>query len=315
MKILVTGAAGYVGRAVVNDLLAHGEQVVAVVHEHEPDLPDGVERRHADLTDHAAVSATVRGTDGVCHLAGLARAGLGSRPPTRHHTVNVTGTAHLVDAMAAETERTGRPAGLVFAPTGSAYGRPARVSVDEATPRDPLHAYAASKAAAEDFIARQAATGVLGAITLRIFNAAGTSAGRADQDLTRIIPRAVGAATRRTSPLEINADGTAVRDFVHVRGVAAVFTRALRANSPGRHVVCNLGAHPASVRDLVASVERLTGNPVPPHHRPAVAQEARVQIADTMAIRTALGRAATTRGLDDLVRDQWRTARRAEATP
>ncbi|MFI5881490.1 NAD-dependent epimerase/dehydratase family protein [Streptomyces sp. NPDC051554] len=317
MKILVTGAAGYVGRAVVNDLLAHGEQVVAVVHEHEPDLPDGVERRHADLTDHAAVSAAVRGTDGVCHLAGLARARLGSRPPTRYHAVNVTGTAHLLDAMAAETGRTGRPAGLVLTSTGSVYGRPARVPVDEATPRDPLHAYAASKAAAKDLIARQAATGVLGATTLRIFNAAGASAGRADQDLTRIIPRAVAvaAATRPTSPLEINGDGTAVRDFVHVRDVAAAFTRALRANSSGRHAVYNLGAHPASVRDLVASVERLTGNPVPLRHLPAVAQEARVLIADTTAIRTALGWAPTTQGLDDLVRDQWRTARRVEATP
>jgi UDP-glucose 4-epimerase len=314
MKILVTGAAGYVGRAVVNDLLTHGEQVVALVHEQMPDFPDGVDTLRADLSDGRALAAAVRDTDGICHLAGLARARLGNRPPAHYHAVNVTGTAHVLDAMAAETKRTGRPGSLVFASTSTVYGHPARQPVDEASARDLVNPYATSKAAAEDLIGRQTDTGALGATTLRIFNAAGASAGRADQDLSRIIPRAVAAATRPTFPLEINGDGTAVRDFVHVRDVAAAFTRALRANSPGRQAVYNLGAHPASVRDVVESVVRLTGRPLPLQHRPAVAEEARVLIADTTAISTELDWAPTTEGLDDLVRDQWRAVLRAEAT-
>ncbi|MER7925943.1 NAD-dependent epimerase/dehydratase family protein [Streptomyces sp. NPDC096057] len=315
MKILVTGAAGYVGRAVVNDLLTTGEQVVALVHEQVPDFPDGVETLRADLSGARTLGPAVRDTDGVCHLAGLARARLGNRPPAQYYAVNVTGTAHLLNAMAAETERTGRPGSLVFASTSTIYGHPARQPVDETSARDLINPYATSKAEAEDLIARQTNTGALGATTLRIFNAAGASAGRADQDLTRIIPRAVAAATRPASPLVINGDGTAVRDFVHVRDVAAAFTRALHANSPGRYAVYNLGAHPASVRDVVESVGRLTGRPLPLHHRPAVAQEARALIADTTSIRTELDWTPTTEGLDDLVRDQWRAVLRAEATP
>ncbi|MEW1642655.1 NAD-dependent epimerase/dehydratase family protein [Streptomyces sp. NPDC091219] len=313
MKILVTGAAGYVGRAVVDALLAQGEQVVALVHERPPDVPDGVETIRADLTDDRALMSAVRDTDGVCHLAGLARARLGNRPPARYHAVNVTGTAHLLDAMTAETRRTGRPGNLVFASTSTVYGHPARQPVDETSARHLINAYARSKAAAEDLIGRRTATGALGATTLRIFNAAGASAGRPDQDLTRIIPRAVAAATWSAPPLEINGDGTAVRDFVHVRDVAAAFARALHANSPGRQAVYNLGAHPASVRDVVESVVRLTGRPLPLRHRPAVVQEARELIADTTAIRTELDWTPSTEGLDDLVRDQWRAVLRAEA--
>ena len=66
---------------------------------------------------------------------------------------------------------------------------------------------------------------------------------------------------------------------VHVRDVAAAFARAPRANSPGRYAVHHLAGHPASMRDVVESVERSTGRPMPLHHRPAIAQEARVLIA------------------------------------
>jgi UDP-glucose 4-epimerase len=308
MRILVTGAAGYVGWAVVHDLLARGMQVVALVNQHAAAFPGGVETRHADLTDRAGVRAAVQDTDAVCHLAGLARARLGSGQPTRYYAVNVTGTVNLLDAMAARTERSGRPGSLVFASTGTVYGHPARNPVNETAGRDLLHPYAASKAACEDLIGWQAATGVLGATTLRIFNAAGASAGRADHDMTRIIPHAVAAAVQAAPRLEINGDGTAVRDFVHVKDVATAFAQALHANTAGRHAVYNLGAHPASVRDVVDAVERLTGRPVPLRHGPAVGQEAKVLTADTSAIGATLGWAATTKGLDDLVADQWRTA-------
>ncbi|OIJ64756.1 NAD-dependent epimerase/dehydratase family protein [Streptomyces mangrovisoli] len=311
MSVLVTGAAGYVGWAVVHELLARGEQVVALVHDQAPVFPDGVEVRHADLTDRAAVSEAVRGTDGVCHLAGLARARTGSGQPTRYYAVNVTGTVHLLDAMAAETDRTGRPGRLVFASTSTVYGRPDGAPVPETAPRDLIHAYAASKAACEDLIGWQAATGLLGATILRIFNAAGGTAGRADRDPTRIVPHTVAAAAGDAAPLRINGDGTAVRDFVHVKDVATAFALALGATSPGAHAVYNLGAHPAAVRDVVEAVERLTGRPVPRSHGPAVADEARFLVADTSAITAELGWAPASTGLDELVADQWRIAHRA----
>jgi UDP-glucose 4-epimerase len=305
MRILVTGAAGYVGWAVLYGLLARGDQAVALVHEHTPAFPDGVEVRRADLTDRAAVAAAVRGTDGVCHLAGLARARSGAGQPTRYYAVNVTGTVNLLDAMAAETERSGRPGSLVFASSSTVYGHCDHRPVPETAQRQLIHPYAASKAACEDLIGFQVGTGLLGATTLRIFNAAGASAGRADRDLTRIVPRAVAAADRTLPALEVNGTGTAVRDFVHVDDVAAAFALALRANSPGRHSVYNLGAHAASVNDVVEAVERVAGVPVPLRHRPAVAQEAEILTADTSAIAQDLGWRPTSRDLDALVADQW----------
>ncbi|WP_035803586.1 NAD-dependent epimerase/dehydratase family protein [Kitasatospora mediocidica] len=309
MRVLVTGAAGYIGGAVVRQLLENGDQVVALVHATEAVFPTGVEVRRGDVTDADFVREAAADADGVCHLAALARVRSHAATPTRYFRLNVGGTVNVLDAMADRTRRTGHPGSLVLASTSAVYGDRARQPISEQSPEVFANPYADSKIACEHAVRWQAETGALGSTALRIFNAAGAYAGRGDRDASRILPRAVNVAVNGAAggdgQLHINGTGGAVRDFVHVLDVARAFVLALHSNRPGHARTYNLGGTPASVADIVETVERVTGRRVPRLHGPELPGEAPVLTADTTEIRTDLGWEPARAALEDIVFDQW----------
>ncbi|HEX6343388.1 NAD-dependent epimerase/dehydratase family protein [Umezawaea sp.] len=291
MRVLVTGASGFIGGAVVARLVAAGHAVRALAH--EADVPAGVESARADLRDRDSLVRAADGVDAVVHLAAVARVRESFERPLHHYEVNVGGTVNLLSALP-EGSR------VVFVSTGTVYGAPLSQPIPEDCPRAPANPYAASKAAAEDAVAWTARSGRIGATTLRLFNAAGGD----DRDGTRVITRAVDAAAGGT-PLTVFGDGSAVRDFVHVEDVATAAALALERTAVGSHDVFNVGATAASVRDVVASVERVTGRPVPLVRAPANDGEVAELRADTRRLRRVLGWEPERSALDDLVRDQW----------
>jgi UDP-glucose 4-epimerase len=200
--------------------------------------------RVADLLDESGLRDALRGVQAVCHLAGLTRARESTVDPLRYFRVNTGGAIALLDAMAA----TG-VARIVFASTGSIYGTPERQPMTERLPDAPPHPYAASKLAAESAISAQARTGRLSATVLRLTNVAGG----ADPDPTRLIPRAFAAAVN-ASALEVNGDGSTVRDYLHVVDAAAAFVACVDNPPPDgfRRYIIGSG-HGSSVRDVVAA--------------------------------------------------------------
>jgi UDP-glucose 4-epimerase len=296
MRVLVTGAAGYVGRAVVRELRARGHLVVALVHRSSATFPADVETRRGDL--HESLRELAADIDGVVHLAARSTVRDSVTHPTRAWRTNVAGTLNLLEALPAAAR-------LVFASTGSVYGRPAQQPISESAAIAPLNPYGSSKAAAEQLIAAQAATGALGAVTVRLFNAAGAVDGRADEDPTRIIPRVAAVAAGVEPVVTVNGDGSAVRDFVHVCDIAVAVALGLEAATPGQHKIYNLGAVPASVADIVEAMTRISGQPVKVEHHPANPHEAPELRADTSRIRAELGWAPTRTTIDELVADQW----------
>jgi len=296
MRVLVTGAAGYVGRAVVRELRARGHRVVALVHRSRAVFPDDVETRRGDLHDPLREAAA--DIDGVVHLAARSTVRDSVTHPTQAWRTNVAGTLNLLDALPASAR-------LVFASTGSVYGRPAQQPISETAVVAPLNPYGSSKAAAEQLIDAQAATGALGAVTMRLFNAAGAVDGRADEDPSRIIPRVAAVAAGIEPVVTVNGDGSAVRDFVHVADIAVAVALGLEAATPGQHKIYNLGAVPASVADIVDAMVHASGRPVKVEHRPANPHEAPELRADTSRIRAELGWAPTRTTIDELVADQW----------
>jgi UDP-glucose 4-epimerase len=291
MRVLVTGASGFIGRAVVSQLVTAGHSPSVLAH--SAGAPDGVPFVQGDLLDRGSLAAACADVDAVIHLAAIGRVRESFEEPLRYYDLNVGGTLNVLGAVAPGAR-------LVFVSTGSVYGAPATQPIGEDCPRAPGNPYAASKAAAEDAVAWTAQSGRLGAATLRVFNAAGGG----DRDESRVITRAVRVAAGLLDSLTVYGDGSAVRDFVHVRDIASAAVLALEQASVGRHDVFNVGATAASVRDVIDSVERVTGRPVPLVRAPAHAGEVKVLRADTSRLRS-LGWQPRHSALDDLVRDQW----------
>ncbi|WP_199440775.1 NAD-dependent epimerase/dehydratase family protein [Umezawaea beigongshangensis] len=301
MRVLLTGAAGCLGLAVARRLLDDGHRPVVLVHRTEFTGLDGVEVVRGDVLDAASLVPAVAGVDGVVHLAALTGIRASLEQPLLYHRVNAGGTLNLLDALAA----TPSAPRLVLFSTAAVYGSPAAQPVREDAPRAPGTPYAASKVAAEDAVREAADAGRIGAAVLRVFNAAGALAGRGDVDDSRVVTRAVGVASGRLESMSVFGDGSAVRDFVHVRDVASAAVLALEHCRTGEQEVFNVGATPAAVRDVVAATERVTDRAVRLEHRPANPAEAPELRAGTTRLREVLGWRPEHSDLDRIVADQW----------
>ncbi|MFX0576632.1 NAD-dependent epimerase/dehydratase family protein [Nocardia nepalensis] len=297
MRILVTGANGYLGSAVVRTLCASGHEVVGLVHRGRSRVPAGIAIRTADLGDQNALGTALRDVDLVCHLAGLTRVRESFAEPLDYFAVNVGGTVTLLRAMAAAGVHR-----LVFASTASIYGTPTRQPMPEHLIDDPQHPYAASKQAAEAVIAAQAATGRLDATVLRLFNIAGGP----DPDDTRILSRILAVAGGTDPALIVNGDGTAVRDYLHRDDAARAFDAVVAGlPQPGRHRRYNIGTGVGtSVNDLVAVAARVTGRRIPVEYRAAAPEPQRL-ISDSRRAHAELGWSPKSSDIDTIIADAW----------
>ena len=240
-------------------------------------------------------------------LAGLGKVRESFEYPEEYHAVNTGGTTTLLDALAATA--TGRR--FAFASSAAVYGVPERQPVTENAPLLPASPYGESKVAAEQAVEAAAAGGAIEAVSLRIFNAAGAAAGVADTDLSRVIPKALAVAAGQASRVEVNGDGSAVRDFVHVDDVASAFLRALENEGRlGKAAAYNVGATAASVAEILAVAGEVTGRPIPVVRNPP-RNEPRVLISDHSKIGAELGWSPARSALREIVADAWDAVSRA----
>jgi UDP-glucose 4-epimerase len=309
VRVLVTGAAGFVGGMVADAAAAAGHQVTALVRTPGARLrfAHPVEVVAADLLDRRqlAGAGVGRGFDAVCHLAALTRVRDSRLDPLRYFTTNVTGTINLLDALEHGTRLTGVAPVVVFGSTAAVYGEPVEQPVPESRLPAPTHPYGASKVAAEQVLAHQAATGRIGAVVLRSFNVAGAAGGHTDRDATRIVPAALAVAAGHTDVFVVNGDGGAIREYVHLADMARAYLVAIDAVGPGRYTVFNVGSGiGVSVREVLAAVERVIGRPVPTVQRPP-APEPAVLVADSRRIRAELGWDSPRSSIEVIVADAW----------
>ncbi len=303
MRVLVTGANGFVGRAVVQQLDIAGHSVIGFA---RTPKPGSYELRNGDILDQAALERAVKGVDAVCHLAALTSVRQSFEEPVRYFRANLTGTLNVLDAMNAEAQRTGRTLRLVFASTCAVYGVPEAQPVTEIHQPAPGNPYGASKLAAEAAIGYQAALGRIGAVTLRTFNVAGAVDGHGDADTSRIIPKTLLVAAGRADCLNVNGDGSAIREYTHVGDLAQAYASSLDAAQPGEHRIYNVGSGVGvSVRDVIEAAERITGRPVPVRWGPP-ANEPHELRADSSRIRTDLGWRPRRSDLETILADAWR---------
>jgi UDP-glucose 4-epimerase len=313
MRILVTGGLGYVGGAVALHLVEAGHQVVLLTRRQRPEVEPTVDAEVwiADLLDQDQLGKLFveRRFDGVCHLAGLARVRESFHRPAEYFQVNVGGTANLLAMLARAADQASQPVRLVFASTAAVYGTATGKPITEYRQPSPTNPYGASKLAAEQLISYQVATGAIGAVTLRGFAIAGAMGAHGDTDLSRIIPKALAVASGLAPHIEVNGDGSAVREFTHVADIADAYLLALTAARPGEHLVCNVGTgQGVTMRECLATVEAVTGKNLLVVKRPA-ANEPPALLADTRRIRRTLGWQPQHSTLNEIVTDAWRAHR------
>jgi len=273
MTWMVTGGAGYIGAHVVQAFLDEGIHVVVLddlSSGHREFVPAGVELVHASLLDTDTVTAALRRNEcaGVVHLAGYKYAGVSVQRPLHTYEQNVTGTAHLLAAMAAaEVNR------IVFSSSAAVYGTPDTPLVTESTTTAPESPYGQSKLIGEWLLAAQAVATQgdatpLRHTSLRYFNVVGS--GRDDlydSSPHNLFPLVLDALVAGRTP-RINGtdyptpDGTCVRDYVHVADLARSHVVAAHALAEGRALepVYNLGSGDGvSVREIMTAMASVTG--------------------------------------------------------
>ena len=272
--ILVTGGAGYIGSHTVKALCQSGYKVVVVDDlsaGHRESIGDAAFVR-GDLRDTALLRRTIAGHEvtAVIHFAALASVGESVRSPTTYYSNNVGGTLALLEAMVQE-----RVERFVFSSTCAVYGEPHETPILESHPKAPINAYGESKLVVERALPHYGRAYGLRSIALRYFNAAGADPdgelGEDHEPELHLIPRAIRAATGVGS-LEVHGkdyptpDGTCLRDYIHVTDLADAHLLALGrlTREPDLTTAYNLGnGRPYSVLEVLASVERALGRPVP----------------------------------------------------
>jgi UDP-glucose 4-epimerase len=301
VRALVTGGLGYLGHAVTVELLAAGHQVTVLTRGRTDAKPvAGADLIEGDIRDRERVRAVVAAGnfDAACHLAALTHGRDSLADPLNYYDVNVGGTLNLLMALA-------RGARLVLASTNVAYGSRNLGALREDMDPHPESPYAASKLAAEQLVAAHAATGAIGATSLRFFNLAGAVGGVGDTDPTRIIPNTFRAVTGELPHVTMNGDGSAVRDFVHVADAATAMRLALETARPGEYRLYNVGSGVgASMAEIVAAVEAVMGRPVKVE-RTASKPEPHTLIADTGRVRRELGWVPTRSTLPQILSSAW----------
>lgn len=314
MTILVTGGAGYIGSHTVRLLSRQGRNVVVL-----DTLELGVKSRVAgvpfvegDIRDERLVEKTVRkyGVTEAIHFAAYKAVGESMEQPLRYWSNNVGGTISLVRSLLASGVEH-----VVFSSSAAVYGNPAHVPVTEDEPTKPESVYAETKSAMERFLSSCDAIG-LRSVSLRYFNAAGASDDAViGEDWTHsqnLVPRVMKAILGASGPLQVfgndypTADGTCIRDYIHVVDLADAHVKALDyLTTGGPSLICNVGTGMGtSVLDVIDMAERVSGRKVPYQFAPRRAGDPTTVFADPTLVRAILGWKAT-RDLRDIVGSAW----------
>lgn len=316
MRILVTGGAGYIGSHTVRQLLAGGHDVTVydnLSHGHRAAVP--ADRLVVgDLQDADRVGGLLadRGIEAVVHFAAFTSVGESVTDPATYYANNLHCSLQLLDRC--------RRAGVgrfVFSSTAAVYGAPERVPVTEAADLLPVNPYGNTKLAFERALADYAAAYPFGFCALRYFNASGAAAdgtiGEDHTPETHLIPLVFRAATGRLPHITVfgtdypTADGTCVRDYVHVDDLAAAHVLALGAIRPGSALAYNVGVGRGySVREVIRTVEEVTGLTVPVTEAPRRAGDPPVLVADAGKLRAELGWAPRYDTLRAILESAWR---------
>lgn len=271
-SVLVTGGAGYIGSHAVLALRDAGWPVVVIdnlVTGFRWAVPDGVPFHEGDVADQPLVERLMaeHGVRAVMHFAGSVVVPESVTDPLKYYRNNTAASRALIEAAV----RCGVPH-FLFSSTAATYGVPEETPCREDMPTRPINPYGMSKLMTEAMLKDVSAAHPINHCVLRYFNVAGADpggrSGQSTAGATHLIKVAVEAALGKRSHVGVfgtdfpTADGTGVRDYIHVTDLAAAHVLALEAlmAAPGENLLMNCGyGRGFSVLEVLDAVDRVTG--------------------------------------------------------
>jgi UDP-glucose-4-epimerase GalE len=313
LRVLVVGGAGYIGSHVAHGLKRRGHEVTIYdnLSTGRAELAHGFELIVGDIADSSRLATLLQRVDAVMHFAACAYVGESVANPRKYFDNNVSGGLSLLNAVVDSKVRK-----LIFSSTCAVYGVPVKIPITEENPQLPVNPYGVSKLMFERALEAYEQAYSLQFVSLRYFNAAGADEeGKAGEDHdpeTHLIPSAFKAIHGERTALEIygddypTADGTCVRDYIHVSDLAEAHVLGLEYLEQGRSAALNLGTGKGhSVREVISTIERITGREVPKRITARRAGDPPELVADpSLAERTLHWKAG--RSLEEIVATAWK---------
>lgn len=320
----MTGGAGYIGGTVAGMLLEQGHQVTVfdnLSHSRREMVPAGAEFVKGELSDRAHLeeifeSAAKSGQpfDGVMHFAALIEAGESMVKPEIYFRNNTASTLSLFEAMLAKGPRK-----LVFSSTAAVYGEPEQVPIPEDARLAPTNTYGESKLLVEHMLGWLHRIHGFRYASLRYFNVAGApespngvTRGEAHEPESHLIPLILDVALGKRQSIRVygddypTADGTCIRDYIHVSDLADAHLLALESLEMQDRLIFNLGNGKGfSVREVIESARRVTGHPIPAEIHPRRPGDPAVLVASSEKAMSELGWSPRYTQLDDILRTAW----------
>ena len=299
MKILIAGGAGYIGGTVARILLAQGHAITVfdnLCHSRRSAVAENATFIEGDIADRPLIEETLREGrfDGVMNFAALIEAGESMKRPEIYFRNNTAATLTLLEAMLA----TGHDR-LVFSSTAACYGEPEKTPILEDAKLQPTNPYGESKLLVEHMLRWMNLIHRFKYASLRYFNVAGAieGYGEAHEPESHLIPLILDVALGKRANIKIfgrdypTKDGTCIRDYIHVRDLAEAHLLALAALSDTKsRLIYNIGnGQGFSVLEVVESVRRVTGRPIPVVECERRPGDPAVLVAGSAKIKAELG--------------------------
>jgi UDP-glucose-4-epimerase GalE len=320
LKVLVVGGAGYIGSHAARVLRRHGFDVLLYdnLSTGHVALAKGFELVVGEVTETGKLADAMKRSQAVMHFAAHAYVGESVKDPRRYFRNNVEGGLALLNTALETGLRN-----VIFSSTCAVYGIPAQVPISEDAPRQPVNPYGVSKLFFEQALEAYDVAYGLRFASLRYFNAAGADeageTGECHDPETHLIPLALRAATEHGAPLQVfgsdypTADGTCIRDYIHVTDLAEAHVKALEhLLRGGNSMALNLGTGRGhSVKEVITAVETITGKRVRMQLGPRRAGDPPALVADPGRAEGVLGWKAK-RSLAEIVSTAWQWLQRSQ---